>query len=459
MVQFGNFLFSKEFEPDGYAKLLCHFNWLQGWASWDLEIKDSSFYGIPGNSYGAVSANPDVEGIFKGCAFFATGSTADYIQYDDDPALDITTNLTMECFFSAYKINGASQTIMVKANSYRISFADGSPNVSLSFTVYVGGNAKTLTIAVPESTFYGYWKHVRATYDGQFQRLYLNGVEIGNRAQTGLINTSTSAVFVGKKPDTNNQPFKGFIDELRISNIVRPFVGTNVFAGKTALAGKKVRGLLGGQSTLKQFLGSCHQGQSRLKKRIPLIFGGKTFLAHFHALAASGRSTLGKVLSSSAGGGSKLAYFVFEANPASMAMDSFRVVRMSLEELVNKGHFLYSPDYRVQNFAGAVQQEDSSSQGRYGLREKSFELDFIRETGMALEVAGYYFNSLKEIRAKIVFCTFLNGLHLEIGDHILVNYPLYDLTGELFTVTKVRFIGGSGQKRQMDLIEIEAMEG
>ena len=60
--------------------------------------------------------------------------------------------------------------------------------------------------------------HVVAVYDGAFMRLYKNGIEIGNVAKTGRIDTSDSVdVWIGNSPHVDNsQPWKGAIADVRI---------------------------------------------------------------------------------------------------------------------------------------------------------------------------------------------------------------------------------------------------
>jgi len=61
------------------------------------------------------------------------------------------------------------------------------------------------------------WAHLAATYDGVMMRLYVNGVQVASRAQTGAIATSTNALQIGG--DTiYGQYFAGRIDEVRIYN-------------------------------------------------------------------------------------------------------------------------------------------------------------------------------------------------------------------------------------------------
>jgi hypothetical protein len=61
------------------------------------------------------------------------------------------------------------------------------------------------------------WAHVAATYDGATMRLYVNGVEVSSRAQTGAIATSTNPLQIGGD-SFYGQYFTGLIDEVRIYN-------------------------------------------------------------------------------------------------------------------------------------------------------------------------------------------------------------------------------------------------
>ena len=62
------------------------------------------------------------------------------------------------------------------------------------------------------------WSHLVATYDGATVRLYVNGVQVASRAQTGAIQTSANPLQIGG--DTLfGQYFNGLIDEVRVYNV------------------------------------------------------------------------------------------------------------------------------------------------------------------------------------------------------------------------------------------------
>ena len=63
----------------------------------------------------------------------------------------------------------------------------------------------------------GTWAHVATTYDGSTQRIFVNGTQVGTRAQTGAITTSTSPLRIGGN-SAWGEYFAGRIDEVRVYN-------------------------------------------------------------------------------------------------------------------------------------------------------------------------------------------------------------------------------------------------
>ena len=61
------------------------------------------------------------------------------------------------------------------------------------------------------------WSHLAATYDGATLRLFVNGAQVGSRAVTGALLTSTGALRIGGN-SIWGEFFQGRIDEVRIYN-------------------------------------------------------------------------------------------------------------------------------------------------------------------------------------------------------------------------------------------------
>jgi hypothetical protein len=74
-----------------------------------------------------------------------------------------------------------------------------------------------VSVAGPTQLALNTWTHLAITYDGSSQRLYINGVEVANRAQSGTIATSAEVLRIGGN-SVWGEYFQGRIDEVRIYN-------------------------------------------------------------------------------------------------------------------------------------------------------------------------------------------------------------------------------------------------
>jgi hypothetical protein len=63
------------------------------------------------------------------------------------------------------------------------------------------------------------WSHIALTYDGTTLRLYVNGVQVRSKAQTGSASVSTGMLRIGGN-SVWGEYFAGLIDEVRIYNRV-----------------------------------------------------------------------------------------------------------------------------------------------------------------------------------------------------------------------------------------------
>ena len=61
------------------------------------------------------------------------------------------------------------------------------------------------------------WTHLAFTYDGATEKLYVNGVLVTSRAQTGAISAANGVLHIGGD-SVWGEHFQGLIDEVRVYN-------------------------------------------------------------------------------------------------------------------------------------------------------------------------------------------------------------------------------------------------
>lgn len=107
--------------------------------------------------------------------------------------------------------SAASRTIIQKNNEFRLTTnGSGFPQCE----VYSGSwqTPAVATSVLPLST----WSHVLCTYDGSNIILYVNGLPVGNTAQTGNVtSTSSTALNIGRD-SAGSGYFSGQIDDVKV---------------------------------------------------------------------------------------------------------------------------------------------------------------------------------------------------------------------------------------------------
>ena len=152
-----------------------------------------------------------------GRALSFSGSNS-LVTVSDSNSLDLTSGMTLSAW--VYPTTWASgwKTVIMKERSGGLAYAlyansdAGLPNSTLS----IGSYDRQLTVGshLPSNA----WTHLAATYDGTTQRLYVNGVQVGSRAQTGTLDVSANPLRIGGNTVWANEYFQGLIDEVRIYN-------------------------------------------------------------------------------------------------------------------------------------------------------------------------------------------------------------------------------------------------
>jgi hypothetical protein len=132
------------------------------------------------------------------------------------PSLDLTTGLTLEAWVYPIGTRRGWYTILMKEqlDHYVYCLLTHDETDRPFAGVFIKwGEVLSSDVGLPVDT----WTHLATTYDGIMQRLYLNGVEVARRLQTGSIQSSSMPLRIGGN-SVWGEYFQGRIDEVRIYN-------------------------------------------------------------------------------------------------------------------------------------------------------------------------------------------------------------------------------------------------
>ena len=168
---------------------------------------DASGYG----NTGTVSNTTWTTSGKYGSALVFNGSSA-RVTIPHSASLALTTGMTLEAWVYPTNVSAAWRDVIMKGSDeyyLEATSSSGPPAVAGSNL----GGSLIGSAALPINT----WSHLAGTYDGTTLRLYVNGVQVASRAQTGSIATTTNPLQIGGD-SFFGQYFQGTIDEVRIYN-------------------------------------------------------------------------------------------------------------------------------------------------------------------------------------------------------------------------------------------------
>jgi hypothetical protein len=172
---------------------------------------DSSGKGNAGTLTGATRTAAGKFG--RALSFTADGN---WVTVADSASLDLTNALTVEGWANPTAGGDAWRTLAVKETPSGLAwalypFGDAGFPSGHAFTsseLWARGTSK-----LPVNT----WSHVAVTYDGSVIRLYVNGVQVATRTQSGALITSTRPLRFGGN-GVWGEWFRGALDEIRVYN-------------------------------------------------------------------------------------------------------------------------------------------------------------------------------------------------------------------------------------------------
>jgi chitodextrinase len=150
----------------------------------------------------------------KALTFNGTNS---WVTVPNSTSLHLTTGMTLEAWVNPTSSqSGVWQSVIMKEHTGDLDYAlykansTGKPE-GVVYTTAEHELPGTSNLALNT------WAHLSETYDGTTMRLYVNGVQVASKAQTGSINVSTGALRIGGD-SIWGEYFKGMIDDVRIYN-------------------------------------------------------------------------------------------------------------------------------------------------------------------------------------------------------------------------------------------------
>ena len=234
-----------------------------------------SRWAADGNALDSVDSNNGT--LINGVTFgtgqfgqaFSLNGTNQYVDIPDSNSLDITNALTISAWINPTTVTSSrivDKITMGVTDGYLLDILGGSLRMIAGSRLLSGGTVATNT-----------FQNVAGVYDGQFMRLYINGVQVASNdfGSIAPIPTNNRSLKIGVDSTGNGNLFSGLIDEVNIFNraLSASEIGqlalnpNNVSVPEpTSTLGLLALGTLGAASTLKRKLKSSQSTEKETTK-------------------------------------------------------------------------------------------------------------------------------------------------------------------------------------------------
>ena len=234
------------------------------------EVSDTTVVDFSGNgNHGTIKEAVSVPNGHNGKALEFDGVN-DWVTVNDSASLDFSTGMTLEAWvYPKRLINGGKTVILKEMPGGEVYSLYASEDVNRPTSYFNDGDYQGVAGLNPLPL--NQWTHLVATYDGQYQRLYVNGKEVANSKRNGLIQQSTGELRMGGN-SLWDEYFQGYIDEVRIYNraLTQAEVSYNM---ATAVSASNPPQLLVGTKTLVPWVDYNPQGTAEAFQMSPVKSG------------------------------------------------------------------------------------------------------------------------------------------------------------------------------------------
>jgi PKD repeat protein len=187
----------------------------------------------------------------------------DWVTVNNSTSLALSTSMTLEAWVYPESIT-TGNTVIFKEKSggavYNLYASEDKEGPVSSFSK----NNKYYIIEDSNPLPLNQWSHLVSTYDGQYQRLYVNGAEVASRNQTGTIEQSTGVLRIGGN-SVWGEFFKGYIDEVRIYNraLTATEINYNLAASTAGATNENTQNLILGNMNEEPWVDTQRQGRAQ----------------------------------------------------------------------------------------------------------------------------------------------------------------------------------------------------
>jgi len=189
-------------------------NGLVAWYPFNGNAQDASGNGHHGTASGPNLANDRFSNLSHAYNFYS--AQHDYISVPNHPELQISNAITIAVwgYRPGYYYPTAFEDLVMKGNdSYGFQYNDSSNEILFHLTSNGWRNLNS-NYEPPMQN----WYHIAGTYDGEWQRVYVNGVETNSAYFTGSIQINDAPLHFGYQVASDNGWYNGILDDCCIFN-------------------------------------------------------------------------------------------------------------------------------------------------------------------------------------------------------------------------------------------------